>query len=244
MKRQAHATPDLPSRNRKARKIEHLLGLSGDRQLRLLEIGAGSGGISHYFASHPVLRVEVDAVDVKDSRKLRDGYEFRLVEDTRLPFPDGSFDVVISNHVIEHVGERSAQFRHLREISRVLRDDGLAYLAVPNRWMVVEPHYGLPFLSWLPKQLRSRYLSLSGRGRQYDCEPLQWNELHALLERAGLRYEHREADALRSIRAFEPDNRLARLGALLPMRAIQLLTPLLPTFICTLHRGDPDHGRC
>ena len=36
--------------------------------------------------------------------------------------------------------------KHLREIRRVLRRDGLAYLAVPNRWALVEPHYRLALL--------------------------------------------------------------------------------------------------
>jgi spermidine synthase len=53
--RQPHAVLDLPSRNCKGLKIE-----------RLLEIGTGSGGIAHYFATHPTLHCEVTAVEVVD----------------------------------------------------------------------------------------------------------------------------------------------------------------------------------
>lgn len=240
-----HATKDLDSRARKARKIEWLLALPDDgRPLRLLEVGAGSGGISQYFAHHPSNRFEVQAVDVVDGRETGDGYDFRLVNDSRLPFEDESFDVVISNHVIEHVGGRSRQLRHLRELGRVLRKDGAGYLAVPNRWMIIEPHYALPFLSWLPRSFRDRYLSLAGRGEHYDCEPLQAHELHALLHRAGLAYRHREIEALRAIAKLEAASPLVRALSHLPPSLMGLAQPLLPTFICIFNRQhDPADKR-
>ena len=78
------------------------------------------------------------AVDVVDERISDNGYAFQQVSGTQLPFPDQQFDVVISNHVIEHVGEREQKLEHLTEIARVLRPDGMDYLAVPNRWRLVE----------------------------------------------------------------------------------------------------------
>ena len=134
-RRQPHAVLDLASRRLKAVKIERLLDLSARQQpMRMLEIGTGSGGIAHYFATHPDMRIEVDAVDVVDSRLIQENYRFELVSGTALPFPDQSFDVVLTNHVIEHVGDQSAQLAHLHEIRRVLRSEGVGYLAVPNRW--------------------------------------------------------------------------------------------------------------
>ena len=139
--RQPHAVLDLPSRGWKAEKIARLLGLSTRKQsIRLLEIGTGSGGIAHWFAHHPQLRCEVVAVDVCDNRQLHEGYAFQQVEGVDLPFEEASFDAVISNHVIEHVGDAQAQARHLAEIRRVMKPDGVGYLAVPNRWMLTEPH--------------------------------------------------------------------------------------------------------
>ena len=47
---------------------------------------------------------------------------------TNLSFPDNSFDVVIANHILEHIpDDRSA----MREIYRVLRGEGVAILQVP-----------------------------------------------------------------------------------------------------------------
>src|SRR4249920_2427672 len=104
--RQPHAVLDLHSRRFKAQKIERLLDLDArPGPLRLLEIGTGSGGIAHYFGTHASGRFRVSALDVVDNRQVIEGYEYANVEGTRLPFADAEFDVVLSNHVVEHVGE-------------------------------------------------------------------------------------------------------------------------------------------
>lgn len=97
-------------------KIERLLELAEHpHPVHMLEIGTGSGGIAHYFGTHPSLRCAVDAVDVVDNRKVQDGFRYHQVQGTQLPFADASFDVVLTNHVIEHVGDANAQHLHLRK---------------------------------------------------------------------------------------------------------------------------------
>lgn len=184
---------DLPSRRVKGRKIERLLGpLPTRRPLRLLEIGCGSGGIAAYFAGQGYA---VDAVDVADQRVVADGYRFTRVDGTDLPFAGASFDVVISNHVVEHVGDRARQRAHFTEFARVLRADGVGYVAVPNRWAPIEPHFRVPLLSWPPRRLRTPYLRML-RGTHYDCEPLGPWELDGLLAGARLASDAIEDAAL------------------------------------------------
>lgn len=48
-----------------------------------------------------------------------------------LPFPDKSFDVVIANHVLEHVADDQLA---MREIQRVLKPQGQAILQTPVHW--------------------------------------------------------------------------------------------------------------
>src|SRR3546814_5478078 len=72
-----------------------------------------------------------------------EGYAFQVVDGTTLPYSNDTFDIVVSNHVIEHVGNADAQRHHLDEIRRVLAPDGVVYFAAPNRWRLVEPHFRL-----------------------------------------------------------------------------------------------------
>jgi SAM-dependent methyltransferase len=223
----------LASRRWKGEKILRLLDLAPAAvPWRVLEVGTGVGGIAHYLATHPRVRCEVTSVDVVDVREAREGYRFHLVEGTALPFADGSFDAVVSNHVIEHVGDRRAQLAHLRECRRVLAREGRGYLAVPNRWMLVEPHYRLAFLSWLPREWRSRYLRLAGKGAAYDCEPLAVAELEALFAEAGLTAASVTVRALRETLAIEGARSLARrCVARIPDRAWERLLPVFPTLV-------------
>src|SRR5690606_26024653 len=103
MDRQPHAVLDYDSRVHKARKIVALVGEEQFRAAhRILEIGCGSGVISSSLAQLSDGHAEVHAIDVVDNRMTTAGYQFQLVEGTRLPFDDRSFDIVITNHVIEH----------------------------------------------------------------------------------------------------------------------------------------------
>jgi SAM-dependent methyltransferase len=47
---------------------------------------------------------------------------------TRLPFPDATYDIIIANHVLEHIDDDR---RAMRELSRVLRPGGTALLTTP-----------------------------------------------------------------------------------------------------------------
>ena len=236
--RQPHVALDLSSRNWKALKIARLLDLASRSQpMRLLEIGTGSGGIAHWFAMHPELRCEVSAVDVCDNRRARDGYAFQLVQGVDLPFGNASFDVVISNHVIEHVGDVRAQHEHLAEIRRVMKPDGVGYLAVPNRWMLTEPHYRLKFLSWWPRGWRTPYLRLMRKGMFYDCEPLEMHQLECMLAAAGLRYRNLCIEAWRVMLVTErPDSLGGRVLRTIPDALLKPLRRIIPTLI---YRVEP-----
>lgn len=236
--RKPHAALDIRTRRAKAVKIERLLNLPMTKaEIRLLEVGTGSGVIAHYFASQSKQRYSVEAVDVCDNRQLTDGFRYTQVDGTELPFPNESFDVVLSNHVIEHVGDREAQLRHLLELKRVLKPGAVGYLAVPNRWMFVEPHYRLAFLSWLPRRLRSPYLRLWQKGKFYDCEPLQMNELESMLSEVALVWKNICIEALHVTFEIErPDSLMTRWMRVLPDAVLVPFRGLIPTLIYRIER--------
>lgn len=239
---------DLKRRRLKTQKIEILLGLDSPplahRPLRILDVGCGSGGIAHYFANHPRLTTETHAADLNDERQIRGGYSFHRLDGTQLPFVDESFDLVITNHVIEHVGKDEAKHAHLREVRRVLKDSGQVYLAVPNRWQLVEPHYRLACLSWLPERWRSPYLRFRKRGTEYDCFPPTLAESKRLFNEVGFNFQQHCGSALKTALALEkPSNSLlSEVLMRVPNRAYDVLGYIFPTLIFTLRKSSEENS--
>jgi SAM-dependent methyltransferase len=234
----SHADLRVERRLPKAEKIRLLLEASfaAGKSPRLLEIGTGSGVIAQFFLSLGQCRA-VHAVDVTDQRQVRGGYEFQLFDGHRLPFADGDFDVVLSNHVIEHVGNRGDQARHLAEISRLLAPGGQAYLASPSRWQVIEPHFRLPFLSWIPRRYRDGYVRIAGKGERYDCDPMGHEELEKLLAANGFLFHNANVAALRAMALAQPEaGRMLRLAARMPSAWLQRVYRMSPTMIYVLEK--------
>lgn len=100
---------------------------------RVLDVGAGRGAdliaIRDSVPSAELSAIESFPVSVELLK--RQGVEVSSInlERDRFPFPDGAFNVVICNQVLEHLKEI---FWALSEISRVAADDGLIILGVPN----------------------------------------------------------------------------------------------------------------
>jgi SAM-dependent methyltransferase len=233
----SHADLDVEARAAKARKIIALLRdrvpLEG---AKVLEVGTGAGIIAESLRAEVGAEGKVWAVDVDDQRLHPDGVSFLPVTNTKLPFPDGSIDLVLSNHVIEHVGNRSNQDDHMREVARVLRPGGSLYLAMPNRWAPVEPHFKLPFLSWLPEGRRSAYVRAMHRGARYDCRPLTRSEIVELFESHGLEYTDLSRDAMDVMRAVERPSLPGRLLLRVSGLAFPLARPILPSLIFLARR--------
>ena len=236
--RSPHAALAKNGRYRKGREIERLLDLIPDSPpRRLLKIGAGSGWISHYFAHHIAGQYHVDAVDVVDSRQLKEGYRFTLVADTALPFADCTFDIVISNYVSEQVD--GAQGQHLAEMRRILHLGGTGYLAATNRWMLIEPHCRLIFLSWWPCRWRTPYLRVWRKGDFYDCEPLEMLQLERMLAEAGLLGCNMCMEGLWATLEIERSSGFStRFLARIPDALLRLFNPSNPTLVYTVVQNE------
>lgn len=162
---------DEQGRRRKAAKIlavlRHFLGRENFSGLKVLDIGCSAGFISDEFrlAGADVVGLDIDEPGLeKAKQRFGDHVEFIAAPGDAIPLPPQSVDVVVFNHIYEHVPDPDAV---MAEIRRVLRDDGVVYLGLGNRLGIMEPHYKLPFLSWLPKRYADRYLRVTGRVGSY-----------------------------------------------------------------------------
>jgi len=77
------------------------------------------------------------------------------------PFKNKIFDIVWSNAVIEHVGNKEKQLYFLQEMLRV---GNKIYMTTPNKYFPIEVHTRIPFLHiFLPKKLFDSFLQLIGK---------------------------------------------------------------------------------
>jgi SAM-dependent methyltransferase len=225
---------DERSRTAKAQKIATLSGIVRPPPgAAMLYFGSGSDYIAAYFSRLGFGESGTFAVGIVDTERVSSGYQFTEIRGTELPFADERFDFIISNHVIKHFAGRE-QHAHLAEIGRCLRDNGKLYIAVPNRWGLIDAHHRLPFLGWLPRQLAHRYLQLTRKADSYEWYPLSRREVLRLLRHEGFQAEDVTLEAVRLAGEMEKTG-LLRLVSGLPAWSLRLLRPVVPTlfFVCT-----------
>lgn len=128
------------------------------------EAGGEGGCTTHNFLEERYPWPErLTALGLHDGSRFRERYpQIAYVQGDAcaLPFENGSFDVVHSNAVIEHVGGRDRQQAFVREAVRVGRR---VFLTTPNRWFPVEVHTRLPLVHWLPEGIAARAYDLAGK---------------------------------------------------------------------------------
>lgn len=82
-----------------------------------------------------------------------------------IPFEDNKFDVVLCNHVLEHVED---DIRAVSEISRVLKSSGLAILQVPFFYPIAEKTLEDPAI--VDKREREKLFGQDDHVRKYGLD--------------------------------------------------------------------------
>ncbi len=102
---------------------------------KVLEIGCGKGSMTKYLFDKgtDVVGIDTDREYLSVAKK-RFGKEmnnrFRETSGAILGFPGEEFDIVVSFDVLEHIKDVE---KHVEEVWRILKDDGLYLLQTPNK---------------------------------------------------------------------------------------------------------------
>lgn len=166
-------SPILMDADYKRLKVQKMLAVLNDADMLgradsvAVDVGCSVGffckALAPWFGQVHGLDIDVNAIE-RASGGAPCNVNFQVGDSMNLPFANETVDLIVCNHVYEHVPDA---IRLFDEIYRVLKPGAACYLGAASRLTVIEPHYHLPFLSWLPKAVAHRYMRLFGKGTEY-----------------------------------------------------------------------------
>ncbi len=222
-----HARPEYGDDPREERLLQWALRLLRVRPgQRVLDVACGRGGFLEQARAHglAVTGIDVSRVAVEQAQRRLPGADIAVGNGEDLRFPDGGFDRVVCLGSLEHFEDPA---RGAAEMNRVLADDGLALVYVPNLFFLGHLYFGLRHgtqPSEADQDFSEVFLSRQG-----------WIDL---LSRSGLVVEsvHKWNYVYASPKVPAP-----------VMRAWNVLSPLVPTnasysfgFVCRRGTRDPE----
>lgn len=102
---------------------------------KVLDVGCGDGNLLKCIQYYKDCNcVGIDLFKLEDTDKIR-FFQLDITKDV-FPFQNDTFDLIIMNHVMEHLFEVSHM---LREINRILKPGGRLYVETPNTRTVLLP---------------------------------------------------------------------------------------------------------
>jgi hypothetical protein len=162
--------------------------LAASDRVSILDIGGDAG---YWRAFEPLWRglpIDLTIINLYQPDARDAAFNYQQGDARNLHrIPDGAFDIVHSNSVIEHVGEWPDMEAFAREVRRVGRHH---FVQTPNFWFPIEPHVRLPGFQFLPAAIRCRILMSGSWGfipRARDIDSARHEIRHMqLLDARGL----------------------------------------------------------
>ena len=106
---------------------------------------------------------------VSDAPKIpQHTFKFEIGDACNLDLPSKSFDLVFSNSVIEHIGDRS---RRAAFAANVRRMADKYWVQTPAKYFPIEAHTGMPFWWYYPESYRQSLI------RKWRVELPPWTEM-------------------------------------------------------------------
>jgi len=182
--------PSYVWRDGQQRRLDMIVHAAGDRiKGNILENGCGVGMYVEHIApfNGTVIGLEYDFERAAEAR-INSPHILNAAGE-QLPLPSGTFDLILSHEVIEHVQDDQAS---IREMIRTLKPGGRAVIFSPNRGYPFETHgiyrngkyhFGNKlFVNYLPRPWRDklaphvRVYSIRDMQRLFDDLPVKFIE--------------------------------------------------------------------
>jgi ubiquinone/menaquinone biosynthesis C-methylase UbiE len=200
---------------------------------RVLDIGCGSGTLN-LLKSRKAYLVGTDLSEKALEQALLAGYdEVILCDSFDIPFPDNSFDFVVSLDVLGHI-ENEVKDVYLREWIRLLKDEGVMLHGIEadnidysmlhereKQHLATDGHAGLESFDKIEERFRKYFHEVIAENCMGPC--LNWYDIEKYIKT-----EERIGKELRDyILTFTPEQARAFNTAMLMMRELLLKDKLL-----------------
>jgi len=102
------------------------------KEMRVLDLGCGNG---RYYPVFKTKKIDYSGIDnserlISIAKEKYPEAKFQLGDAFNIPFSDNFFDMVYSIAVLHHIPSRELRIQALKEIGRVLKNNGLLILTV------------------------------------------------------------------------------------------------------------------
>lgn len=148
---------------RKARMEAFARRFGVSTNTKVLDMGGGAFNWT-FLNERPRLTI----LDVYEHGNKAEWASYVVGDGCHTTFASGSFDIVFSNSVIEHVGgvERQKQFA-----AECMRCGKAYFVQTPNKWFPFDTHTLMPFAHWLPQRWFRKLIPLSPRFVFFHSDP-------------------------------------------------------------------------
>ena len=142
-------------------------------EMNILDEGCGTGSYSLALAEHVLCVSGIDrssgmiAIAQEKKRKAarRAQLAFTLGTMTEMPFKDSSFDGIMANQTLHHLGDGQADGFHahrkvLREFARILKPDGVIVVSTSSQEQIDSGFWFYHLIPQAARRLKERFIPL------------------------------------------------------------------------------------
>jgi len=123
------------------------------RTLRICDLGGSQHFWEKLSLAIPPQNITIYNISSEETQSVvasdASAISLQIYDGQRIPVSDKSFDLLVCNSVLEHVPlqDRAALCKEMTRVSKAI------FLQTPSWSFPLEPHFLLPFVHWLPRQL-------------------------------------------------------------------------------------------